>query len=140
MADFTKALTKILKNEGGYVHDPNDRGGETYKGISRKYHSTNYMWTLIDRYKDECGGINNKFKQKLAADKQITAEVEKIYKNGYWNPFNLDVIRNQKVAEQIFDDAVNRGVGAACKLCCVLLNVPITTKPSKRLLLALEML
>ena len=140
MANFTKALTKLLKNEGGYVNDPVDKGGETYKGISRKFHKDNYMWILIDRYKDSCDGINKTFKEKLDNDKQIHREVCNIYKTNYWNPFGLDNVNNQNVAEQIFDDAVNRGVGAACKLCCSLLGLPVSTKPSKKLLLSLEML
>ena len=140
MANFNKAIVKILKKEGGYVNDPVDKGGETYKGISRKYHSKNYMWVLIDRLKDECGGVNSKFKAKLNLSEQIDAEVKKIYKTDYWDKFKLDTVPNQKVAEQIFDDAVNRGVGAACKLCCSLLNLPVVTVPNKKLIIALQML
>lgn len=35
MANY-KAISKVLKHEGGYVNDPDDKNGETYKGISRK--------------------------------------------------------------------------------------------------------
>lgn len=140
MANFDVAIKKVLKKEGGYVNDPLDKGGETYKGISRKYHKTNYMWTLIDKYKDECGGVNETFKKKINADKQIAAEVKRLYKVNYWDRFKLDDVFNQDVAEQIFDDAVNRGVGAACKLCCTLLNLPVTLIPNKKLITALQML
>lgn len=140
MADFNIALAKVLKKEGGYVNDPADRGGETYKGIARKFHSDDLMWVYIDRYKDECHGINAEFKKKIDSDKTITNQVALIYKKDYWNPFALDRVTNQKVAEQVFDDAVNRGVGAACKLCCTLLGLPVSSKPTKKLLLALEML
>ena len=140
MANFTYSLAKVLKHEGGYANDPNDRGGETYKGITRKYHGDDLMWKYIDKYKDECGGVNSVFKKKLDADKAIANRVANIYKTSYWNPFGLDNVNNQKLADQIFDDAVNRGVSAACKLCCALLGLPITSKPSKKLLLALEML
>lgn len=140
MANFNTALAKILKREGGYANDPNDKGGETYKGISRRANPDAKMWILIDNYKKECGGINADFKNKLAKDKNITNEVNNIYKTKYWNPFQLDKVLNQKVAEQIFDDAVNRGVGAACKLCCSLLGFPISTKPSSKLLSILQTL
>ncbi|MGL4208543.1 MAG: glycosyl hydrolase 108 family protein, partial [Candidatus Adiutrix sp.] len=33
---FDSALIIVLEFEGGYVHDPADRGGETFRGISRK--------------------------------------------------------------------------------------------------------
>lgn len=140
MANFDVALAKVLKKEGGYVNDPADKGGETYKGISRKFHGDNVMWTYIDRYKDECHGVNTEFKKKLDADKVIGNCVADIYRKSYWAPFALDRVSNQKVAEQVFDDAVNRGVGAACKLCCTLLGLPVSSKPTKKLLLALEML
>jgi lysozyme family protein len=39
MAEFNPALEKVLSHEGGYVVDPNDPGGETYKGVARKIHS-----------------------------------------------------------------------------------------------------
>ncbi len=134
MANFTKAITKVLKKEGGYVNNPADRGGETYKGIARKYHQNAAMWVLIDKYKDECGGVNSTFKKKLDNDKNITNDVKKIYKTNYWDKFKLDTVYNQKVAEQIFDDAVNRGVAAACKLCCSLFGLPISSTPSTTLI------
>lgn len=140
MADFNIALAKVLKKEGGYVNDPIDKGGETYKGISRKFHGDDIMWVYIDRCKDECHGINEEFKKKIDSNTLIANQVALIYKKDYWNPFALDRVTNQKVAEQVFDDAVNRGVGAACKLCCSLLGLPVSSKPTKKLLLALEML
>ncbi len=140
MADFNKAITKVLKKEGGYSNNPADRGGETYKGIARKYYKLEYLWTLIDRYKDECGGVNSTFKKKLDADKLIDSEVKRIYKANYWDKFKLDTVSNQKVAEQIFDDAVNRGVGAACKLCCALFGLPVSSIPSAKLIRMLRTL
>ena len=35
---FEKAIKDVLKHEGGYVHDPHDRGGETNFGISKRAH------------------------------------------------------------------------------------------------------
>ncbi len=35
MADFNLAIPVVLGNEGGYVNDPNDPGGETKYGISK---------------------------------------------------------------------------------------------------------
>ena len=138
MADFDIALAKVLRREGGYANDPNDRGGETYKGISRKAHPTNRMWVLIDKYKEQYGGANTKFKQALAKDQEITNCVRVIYKTSYWNPFKLDDLYHQLVAEQVFDDAVNRGVAAACKLLSSVLHIKYTTKPTEELINALR--
>jgi lysozyme family protein len=35
MAEFKTAFEVTMKAEGGYVNDPDDPGGETYKGSAR---------------------------------------------------------------------------------------------------------
>ncbi|RYD50653.1 MAG: hypothetical protein EOP52_13405, partial [Sphingobacteriales bacterium] len=35
MADFLTAYKRTAVAEGGYANDPDDLGGETYKGIAR---------------------------------------------------------------------------------------------------------
>ena len=39
MAYFGDAFKKLSIKEGGYVNDKDDAGGETYRGISRKYNN-----------------------------------------------------------------------------------------------------
>lgn len=51
MANFKIALDKVLSREGGYINDPDDKGGETYKGISRKYNPDWKGWRIIDNTK-----------------------------------------------------------------------------------------
>ncbi len=36
--NFCRAISFVLKWEGGYVNDPDDPGGETKYGISKRYH------------------------------------------------------------------------------------------------------
>ena len=36
MADFDSWVRMVLQHEGGYVDDPNDKGGQTNKGITQK--------------------------------------------------------------------------------------------------------
>lgn len=48
MAYFGDAFKKLSIKEGGYVNDKDDAGGETYRGISRKYNPTWQGWTMID--------------------------------------------------------------------------------------------
>ena len=48
MADFNQAFQLVIAHEGGYVNDPDDPGGETYKGVARKIHSKWEGWQNID--------------------------------------------------------------------------------------------
>ena len=111
MASFKEAFEKVVFNEGGYVNDPDDRGGETYMGISRKAHPNSIIWKHIDK-------ITAKYKtpktitKYLKQDKELTKEIECLYKSDYWMKFNLDREKSQRLANQIFDSAVNRGVSA----------------------------
>ena len=111
MASFKEAFEKVVFNEGGYVNDPDDRGGETYMGISRKFHPNSIIWKHIDK-------ITSKYKtpktitKYLKQNKELTKEIECIYKSDYWMKFNLDNEKSQRLANQIFDSAVNRGVSA----------------------------
>lgn len=51
---FQKAFKVVKKWEGGYVNDPDDYGGETYCGITRRYNPTWFGWHLIEKHKDSC--------------------------------------------------------------------------------------
>ena len=84
--NFALAVGFVLKKEAGYVNDPDDPGGETNYGISKRYHPE------IDI-------------------KNLTAEAAaKIYFNEYWMkladslPFPMDVVA--------MDMSVNPGVEA----------------------------
>jgi len=92
MADFNQAIEKTLVNEGGYVDDPSDAGGETKFGISKR------SYPDVD--------IKN-----LTVD-----DAKAIYKKDYWDKLKADEIASQKVAFELFDTAVNMGVRTASKL------------------------
>jgi lysozyme family protein len=92
MANFENAIKKVLINEGGYVDDPNDRGGETKFGISK------LAYPDVDI-------------------KNLTTDGAKaIYKKDYWDRLNCDAIKDDHVAYEIFDTAVNMGVRTAGKI------------------------
>jgi lysozyme family protein len=92
MADFNQAIEKTLVNEGGYINDPNDAGGETKYGISKR------AYPNVD--------IKN----------LTTDEAKAIYKRDYWDKIKGDEMQSQKVAFELFDTAVNMGVRTASKL------------------------
>lgn len=117
MANFDTAYKKVIKAEGGYVNDPDDRGGETYLGVARNFHKNSIMWKYVDEVKAvNKGASNSKLTAELKKDSRIDEEVKKIYKTKYWDKVSGDKVRKQKVAEQMFDMAVNSGVPTAIKL------------------------
>jgi lysozyme family protein len=86
MTNFEKCISIILRNEGGDVNDPDDPGGETNYGISKR------AYPNLDI-------------------KNLTIEQAKaIYLRDYWNPISLDHVWNVDNALQIFDFAVNAGL------------------------------
>jgi lysozyme family protein len=108
MADFKQALQLVLENEGGYVKDPNDPGGETYKGVARNMNSNWAGWTLIDLQKRQPN-----FPANLANNADLNSEIEQFYKVNYWDTVKGDDISDQRVANSIFDFGVNAGVGTS---------------------------
>lgn len=136
MANFKEEFNKVILTEGGYVNDPDDNGGETYLGISRKCNPKAKMWKTIDNIKKQFGtkGINNRLKK----EKSIIEEVENIYKINYWDKLSLDDVPSQKIAHQLFDDAVNRGVTSAIRIAQQVVGMTVTGKFSDELLYNLK--
>jgi lysozyme family protein len=116
MAEFKKAFEKTMAHEGGYVNDPDDAGGETYRGISRVYNPRWYGWSLIDQEK-------NKFDFPLCLEhnKELNKSVEDFYKDRYWDINRLDDFP-QIIAEEMFDTGVNMGITKAAKFFQTALN------------------
>lgn len=136
MANFKEEFDKIVLAEGGYVNDKDDAGGETYLGISRNYHPFSPIWKLIDDYKNRFFG--RELTKNLKKNEDITRMISKIYKSEYWDVFDLDNVKNQDVAHQIFDDAVNRGVKSATLLAQQIMGMTITGKINDALLFNLK--
>ena len=91
---FDKALKFVFKWEGGYVNNPNDKGGATNKGITQNTYN---------------GWLRSKG-QNLKDIRNITdSEVKEIYYNNYWLKAGCDKM-SEKFAILAFDTAVNMGV------------------------------
>ena len=120
MANFQQALQNTFKNEGGYINDPDDSGGETYKGISRSNNSKWGGWVFIDMVRN-----NKNFPHILDSDVQLQASVSSFYESNYWDRVKGDDILNQDVANSIFDFAVNAGVFTSSALA----QLVVGTKP-----------
>jgi lysozyme family protein len=110
-ADFKQALQLVLQNEGGYVNDPNDAGGETYKGVARNMNSSWDGWVLVDLAKQQSG-----FPGNLANNTELNLKIEHFYKVNYWDKLQGNLISDQRVANAIFDFGVNAGVSTSAVL------------------------
>jgi lysozyme family protein len=109
-ADFTQAHEKTVKNEGGYSNDPTDAGGETWKGISRRFHPLWPGWAIIEAEKKHgLDGLNDRLKNN---DRLYFYELH-FYREQFWNRFNGDAIPLQSIADELFDTSVNMGVHRA---------------------------
>jgi lysozyme family protein len=111
MADFNLALEHVLRNEGGYVFDKDDPGGETYKGIARNINGTWDGWITIDLLKKQSG-----FPGNLDTNTALQDTIKTFYKNNYWDRIKGDDLNEQLKANSIFDFAVNAGVSTSATL------------------------
>ena len=98
--EFDQAFAHVVDLEGGYVNDPNDPGGETNFGISKR------------AYPNE--DIKN----------MSLMRAKVLYKRDYWDvlscdklPFPLNLF--------VFDAGVNQGVSAAATMLQRMVNVNV---------------
>ena len=120
MADYEKAYKIMLKHEGGYVNDPDDRGGETYKGVARKFNSKWEGWSRIDEHKSAPD-----FPKSLDSDQTLENMIKGFYESLYWDKIKGDEIQSQLVAESMFDYGVNAGPSTCSRLVQKLLEVKV---------------
>lgn len=92
---FDRLIEPLLKREGGYVNDPNDRGGETNWGV-----------TIGVARENGYGGSMRAMTRDQA---------KAIYRTKYWAKPGLYLIAplSEAVADELFDTGVNMGTGTA---------------------------
>lgn len=89
--DFDAAFDRLMGNEGGYVNNPSDPGGETKWGICRR------SYPNVD--------IKN-----LTRD-----QAKEIYRRDFWLRGQMDRF-DAAIAFQVFDAAVNHGIETAIRM------------------------
>ncbi len=104
MADFQAALAHTLKHEGGYADIPGDTGGETYKGISRKWYPDWPGWLIIDDLKQTHSG--SALNKALSNSKPLDQRVQEFYISERWEPLRCAEIDSQAVVNELFDTSV----------------------------------
>lgn len=110
---FKKAYAATMKNEGGYANDPDDRGGETWRGIARKFWGSWPGWKIIDQIKlTKPASLNT----ALTANTALADMVVEFYKQNFWDPLKLDQIECAQTGLQLFDISVNSGTTRGAKM------------------------
>jgi len=88
--NFDTAFNRLIGHEGGYVNNPKDPGGETKYGISKRaYPDVDIAALTLDQAKA-------------------------IYRRDFWDRARCDELP-PAVAFQVFDTAVNSGIGQAIR-------------------------
>ena len=112
---FDKSFERLIDHEGGYVNHPNDPGGETKWGISKR------SYPHLD--------IANLTRE----------DAKEIYRRDFWVAGHMHKF-HPAVAFQVFDAAVNHGIGNAIRILQRALDVaddghigPITMKAAEKI-------
>ena len=104
--EYQQCLEMILHHEGGYVNHPDDPGGETNLGVTKK---------VYDAYCKKNG-----LRPKSMRDLEVL-DVAPIYKTEYWDRVKGDDL-HPALALCVFDFGVNAGTGRAAKYLQKLVN------------------
>lgn len=92
--NFDQAFERLIGHEGGYVNHPDDPGGETNWGITlRTARAEGYFGPMLDLTREQA---------------------REIYRTAYWGRAKADQY-DGAIAFQVFDAAVNHGIGQAVR-------------------------
>lgn len=97
--NFEASLNLTLVYEGGWVNNPKDPGGATYRGITQSVY-------------DDDRDLRDLPTQSVRL--MTDAEMRAIYRRRYWNQVNADRLP-LGLDYAVFDFAVNSGVGRAAR-------------------------
>lgn len=106
MADMKLLIPIISKWEGGYVNDPNDRGGETNKGVTlATWKAAGY--DTSEKIPVVTVSVYGKPKTYRNVTKSLYEMTEDqwigIMKPMYWDKWKADEIENQSIANLLVD-------------------------------------
>jgi lysozyme family protein len=119
--NFARALSCVLKDEGGWADDPHDPGGATMKGVTL---ATFRRYVEPTATKDDLRKITN-------------AQLTNIYKRQYWNAVKGDDLPDG-VDYAVFDFAVNSGQARAAKYLQTIVGVTADGKIGPQTLAAVK--
>lgn len=123
--DYVKALIFTSSAEGAFANRKADKGGITYKGISRVYNPKWVGWNIINRYLDKYPELKIPYEgkppasiHKLNFELNVNEELEFLiydfYYENYYKKVGADRIGG-KLAVILFDISVLQGCHRAVK-------------------------
>ncbi len=119
--DFIIAFNKALSSEGFISNNTFDKGGFTYKGISRVKHPAWPGWKIIDATVTAGTASGSSIttaavSSKLKNNDQLNKLVEEFYHSEFWNKIQGDHLLSQLIADEMFESSINLGVPAASEI------------------------
>lgn len=116
---FEQAYAATMVNEGLGIltNDPDDPGGITYSGITKRWFPTWEGWSIIDRLGKNANAIKS--------DPALMSLVKSFYYINFWNRMDGDAIATlcPEVAKKMFDIGVNKDVKDAVIMLQRILNL-----------------
>jgi len=104
--NWDKCFDLVIKNEGGFVNNPNDPGGATNLGCTKA------VWEQYIGHPVTVDDIKA----------LTTSDVKPLYKRNYWDAIHGDSLPSG-LDYCIFDCAINSGVGRATKFIQTIVGV-----------------
>lgn len=98
--DYDTAFDRLIGNEGGYVNNPADPGGETNWGIT---------WPILNQAIATGVVTSDTTIASLTRD-----QAKLVYKAFFWDKGKMDQF-DPAISFQVFDFAVNSGIGTAIR-------------------------
>lgn len=104
---FEAAFEHTMGFEGGYSNHPQDRGGETYMGISRRTWPDWPGWRLVDQEPLKPG--------RFCRNPSVALLAREFYEANFWEPVAAWGLPD-RLTMKVFDTAVNCGLKTATRL------------------------
>jgi hypothetical protein len=109
-ADFRTSYNRVREYEGYYVNHKDDKGLETYAGITSKYNNDWQGWKYVRKH-------NLKWNQPVTGKDSVITEFYVLdYYLTIWVREGFDKLTNQEVADYLFDTRIHLSRRSVIKL------------------------
>lgn len=134
--NYLIAYNDTIGDEGCTLEiDSTDRGGQTWKGISRVENPNWVGWKLIDAHLKAGDSL-----AVIKSDQYLETLVKQFYYDEFWLALKIDKIKIQPIQIKFFNAAVNVGQKPATRFQQASVNLPLTGEVDQQLINALNAL